>query len=183
MIQFLACVLILTAVLEWYTYRDALRHINFKSTSETRQTEPAEPFTVSVTAENTGKLPIGFVRAEVRYPQEMELPVSSKVRHVTSERLVSHIFSLKRRQRITRTMEVHIDRRGCYRMLGARLYRGDFIGINEQTARYEDLHEIVVFPERVGDHRLQKALTGLNRFAAGGYTGTVCPGGSIPDDK
>ena len=161
MIQVLACVLILTAVLEWYTYRDALRHINFKSTSETRQTEPAEPFTVSVTAENTGKLPIGFVRAEVRYPQEMELPVSSKVRHVTSERLVSHIFSLKRRQRITRTMEVHIDRRGCYRMLGARLYRGDFIGINEQTARYEDLHEIVVFPERVGDHRLQKALTGL----------------------
>ncbi|MBO4289679.1 MAG: DUF58 domain-containing protein [Lachnospiraceae bacterium] len=161
MIQFLACVLILTGLLEWYTHRDALRHVNFTSKSETDRTEPAAPFHVMVTAENTGRLPIGFVRAEVRYPQEMELPVQSKIRHVTSERLVTHIFTLKRRQRVTRTMEVHIDRRGCYRMLGARLYRGDFIGITEQTARYEGLQEIVVYPVRVGGEQLQKALTGL----------------------
>ena len=158
MIQLLACVLLLTGLLEWYTWRDALRHVNFHSESETDRTEPSVPFNVRVTAENTGRIPIGFVRAEVRYPQEMELPVPSKIRHVTSERIATQIFSLKRRQRVTRTMEVRIDRRGCFRMLGARVYRGDFIGINEQTQLYPEIHDIVVFPARVGGERLKKDL-------------------------
>ena len=161
MIQLLVCVLLLTGLLEWYTWQDALKHVNFYSESELDRTEPSAPFHVRVTAENTGRIPIGFVRAEVRYPQEMELPIPSKPRHVTSEKIATQIFSLKRRQRVTRTMEVRIDRRGCYRMLGARVYRGDFIGVSEQTALYPEIHDIVVFPKRVGGERLQKALTGL----------------------
>ncbi len=161
MIRFLICALIIVGALEWYTVRDGLRHVKFKSEPKTDRVEPGEHFDVSMTIENTGRLPVGYVRAGVRYPEEMHVPVQSQLRGVTSERIVDQQFSLKRKQRLTRTLDVYMQKRGCYRMLGARLYRGDFFGLTETTQLYEEFHEIVVYPERVGSDSLSRAVTGL----------------------
>ena len=158
MVIFLVVILILGAALEIYAISDGLKHVSFDYKPSVNQTEPGQEFDIISTVTNTGRVPISYIRADVRYPISAELPEGTEQEEERFNRVSSSVYRLWGRQKVRRTMPVSIEKRGVHIFEGADLLRGDFLGLTEAKENYECRREVLVYPKLSDSNELRDAL-------------------------
>ncbi len=159
MIRFFILLILLAAVLEIFSIRDALRHVDFSYGPKEKKTEPEEPFPVEIRMANTGILPITYLRALVLFSDSMHFPGNAEkdlwdCTYLTHEER----YFLWGRQRKIRTIQVTCPVRGVFHFPGARLERGDFLGLREMDGNADCDGKIVVYPPRFNEEWLSEAM-------------------------
>ncbi len=165
MVSFLIVVLLLAAIVELVSLRDALKRITYYSKPSVRVAEPDSEFTLSVTVENKGKLPISYILAKIRLPMVCVLPEGLTVRDSKFKKECHMVFRFRPLQRIKRELRLKISKRGVYSFDGADVLRGDFLGIRNTIRDYLLSEEVIVYPERTTSDKLLSSV--------GNYCGEV----------
>lgn len=160
----LLCV-IAVAVLERFWSGYAMDYIRFSGECDTILAEPGQTVSWHSTVENHSRLPIPFVRLELRFPNEMQPPDSDRwfrghsrtglQQWHTEERL-----SILPRRSCTRTISFTPTVRGQFHPGSCRLSVGDLLGFQE-TAREIPAGKLVVMPRRAQNKPDLEAVGGL----------------------
>ena len=154
----LLILILLGALLQAFSLHDGLSHVDFDVRTSVSETEPEETFSVETRITNTGILPILSLRASCFYPAAMQLPVPAEVDSGRFARISEERFWLWGRQRLIRSMEVSIGQRGLHYIRGAKLMRGDFLGLYSVSREFPVEREILVYPGRREDPALKEQL-------------------------
>lgn len=140
----------LIALLERFWAKYAMDYIRFSGECDTLLAEPGQTVTWHSRVENHSRLPIPFVRLELRFPNEMQPPKSDRwftghsrtglQQWHTEERL-----SLLPRRSCTRSLCFVPKQRGQFHPGSCRLSIGDLLGFRE-TAREIPAGRLIVMP-------------------------------------
>lgn len=138
------------ALLERFWARYAMDYIRFSSSCDTILAEPGQTVAWRSTVENHSRLPIPFVRLELRFPNEMQPPksdrwVSSHSRTGLQQWHTEERLSVLPRRSCTRTLTFTPRQRGQFTPGSCRLSVGDLLGFRE-TAREIPAGKLVVMP-------------------------------------
>lgn len=153
------------AALEILTRKLPMKGVKHTVSCSKGLVDPEEVFTLDVSVENDSLLPITFLRIreavppdlkwEAQWLQEVKLMRTSYIAH-----LQWTLFLLPREKR-TRTLPVHIDKRGRYAFHGGEVYRGSFLGLKEICTCFPRYQEVVAAPRPCGEGRVLEALGGI----------------------
>lgn len=150
---------------ERYGTLAALDALRFHGETDTILAEPGEKVTLYSSVENRSKLPIPFIRLQIPFPVNAEFYAekSWRRRHLRDgfrSLFLEERFSLKGRQRSTRSLAFSLPHRGVYTVGPYRLSAGDFLGLMESPKNGDGL-EIVVMPEESKDPGVLEAFGGF----------------------
>jgi hypothetical protein len=163
MITFLVVIVSFGILLELLSLKDNLTNIQYRCIPSKMGCEPEEIFQLKTTIANYGNRTIPFLKLEEVLPSKIIIQGVDQVADNQSKRLHLSMMYIRRRQKITRTLNASLPSRGLYQLEGCRLLGGDFMGIKENYKEIKQQEEIVVFPKRITN------LTVLNTLA--GYYG------------
>lgn len=155
----------LLAIMEKIWAPAALKRLNRKGGCDKVFAEPGEVITWNAAVENSGRLPIPFVRLRQHFPVEAQILGTESWRdsHCQKSLRQWHVeekLSLKPRQRSIRTLRFTIPRRGVYPLGSCELAAGDLLGLTEQR-KEEPGQRIVIIPERAQNRQALAALGGF----------------------
>ena len=120
----------------WAPY--ALQYIRFSGQCSTLLAQPGEKITWTSTVENHSRLPIPFLRLELRFPNELrasgsELWVRGHCRSGIQRWTMEERLSLGPQRSRSRSIALTPLRRGEYGPGGCRLSIGDLLGFQETS--------------------------------------------------
>lgn len=169
MVLVVALAVILLAVLEKKWAPLAMKHLGFHGSCSKPWAEPGEKVTYTASVENRGRLPIPFVRAEENFPVEARIYgepewLAQHRREGIYQQHIEERFSLKPRQRLERSVEFSLPRRGVYELGLIRLSVGDLLGFQE-LGQDRQRQKLVIIPDRA------KRPGSLDAF--GGFLGDI----------
>lgn len=161
----LALAITLLVLAEKYGTPASLESLRFRGNPDKILVEPGETVTWESTVENHKRMPVPFVRLQLRFPAEATLLGSTAwiFRHKKTGLhgwYAEEKFSLGGRQSSTRKLRFSLTKRGVYPVAEARLGAGDLLGLQEKAVYYES-QKIVVMPERSTDALAIQALGGF----------------------
>ena len=155
---FLIILIIIGGLLEYISLHDSLKYVQFSYGPAVSETEPEAVFEVESRISNTGLMPILSLRAACFYPEAMQLPVPSEYDSRHFARVIEERFWLWGRQRLVRTMQVSVKKRGVHYFNGAKIERGDFLGLCSNAKEIHDRQEMLVYPALLQDSVLREKL-------------------------
>lgn len=147
----------------WAPY--AMQFVRFCGQCDAILARPGEPVTWSSTVENHSRLPIPFIRLELRFPNELK---AEDLSHLSERQQRTGIqqwhieerLSLRPHQSRSRKIRIVPTRRGQYTPGGCRLSIGDLLGFQE-TVREHAPGSLVVMPEQAKNKKTVEAVSGF----------------------
>jgi len=163
----------LVAFLEWYLLKHSPENLSYSIEPQVSRVEPGEPFTVVSEFTNDKRLPVLYLEAREKVPEQLELvkdpedkrsgPSLHRYPHAPS--VLRRTFFLTPHQKLRASVKCTLPSRGRYLFSGATLAVGDLLGLQTTTVSFEAYREVVVFPRPAELPSLDRAL--------GGYLGDM----------
>lgn len=152
-------------LLERFWANHAMQYIRFSGQCDTLLAEPGQKVTWSSTVENHSRLPIPFVRLELRFPNETKPPerdrwVSSHSRTGLQQWHTEERLSVLPRRSCTRRLIITPTRRGQFTPGSCRLSVGDLLGFRESSMEIP-AGKLIVMPERARNKPALEAVGGF----------------------
>ena len=171
MILYLLALAAVIAITEILTLRRALDGVEYDMRLSRALAEPGEQVELISVITNRRRRFLPFLRLGENVPDGITVAGTVMLESARQRRgeLRSTVY-LMPRQRLTRRTPFSMDRRGRWLFLGARLYGGDFLGLNEKERVVNCFSELVVLPAALpaaGMTRLMGGWMGdhsVNRF-------------------
>lgn len=118
---------------------------------------PGEDLPIEVSISNHKLLPVSWVRVEDRLPMLIAPQAEGDLQstHIPGEGALVSVCSLRWREKVTRSYNLHLRQRGLYQVGPALLESGDIFGFNTHTQRQTDSDYVTVFPELLPINPLQ----------------------------
>lgn len=168
----LAVFALLIAFLEKQSRDHCLDGLKYDVRTDRRCVECGETFRMNTTVTNDKRLPVLFLKLAEYIPAELRIDPAQRGRLFRSESLfqsenttLHQSMYILGYQKVKRSLEVSLEKRGRYLLRGARLTAGDLLGLKEETEQVDLIREIVVKPEREDIHEIERAF--------GGYLGDI----------
>ena len=157
------------ALLEKFWAPAALKALRREGQCDRALAEPGETLTWTSKVENTGSLPIPFVRVKEDLPacaviKEKESFLLTHCRKGDYWWHVEHRLALNPRQSAAKTVRFSLPQRGAFRIGGGSIAAGDLLGFREKDRAYEG-QTVVIMPRR------SENVNALD--AAGGFLGDI----------
>ena len=174
----LLCSLLLTALAEFLSRRDGLRHLHVVFSIDSRLTEPDEAVTLRYTVTNTSRFPILYAGLSLQLDPEVQLCEDADwmAAHASRDYLgtrVDHHFYLPAYRRFSGRIRISFRRRGVYELGRYYLESGDLLGLRPLVREGEPDIRVVCTSRCC-------ALPELETF--GGYLGDISVRRFIMDD-
>ncbi len=170
MLLFIAALVLVAVILEWFSLKDPLSRMRCQIISTKITVDPDEPFELVCSLENTGRLPMSWVRIQLRLPaeaqvnQELSQARGLRVRLpvIRSEPVIveSSYFLLPRQKLISR-FSVSLPTRGRFIVARAHIQYGDFFGFETKYGTLPCFAEVVALPRRAESTPAIDALGGV----------------------
>lgn len=163
---FLICLAVLAGVLEWKLAGWTLADLRYAASCDTLLAEPGQAVTFTSTVENQGLLPVLYIQLVEYLPagaelQEDEAWIAEHVYSRAKELCVKDRTYLLPRRRRTSRLRFSMPQRGWYRLGGAVVSAGDFLGMRESSRQETPGGELVVIPSRCGAPDVLRTLGGF----------------------
>ena len=188
MIVLLIISILVLFLVERWSIRHGLDRITYDVAPSQTLLEPDEEFTVRSTIENHKLWFVPYVSMVENFPSGIQIPGeeeslstgtvntniyvssnSSAYQELASSQLTT-AFYLMPRQRLTRTLQAKLPKRGRYLFLGCRINGGDLLGLQDDYRTLSLFKEVVVMPRRAASPSFDMLLGGMigdisvNRF-------------------
>ena len=188
MIVLLIISILVLFLVERWSIRHGLDRITYDVAPSQPLLEPDEEFTVRSTIENHKLWFVPYVSMVENFPSGIQIPGeeeslstgtvntniyvssnSSAYQELASSQLTT-AFYLMPRQRLTRTLQAKLPKRGRYLFLGCRINGGDLLGLQDDYRTLSLFKEVVVMPRRAASPSFDMLLGGMigdisvNRF-------------------
>ena len=158
MIVFLIVILLLAALMEWLSLRGGAACADGDFSLSKTRAEADEPVEMTVSARNTGRLPITYLALRIAFPPAADLPDTADARMERSLRVVTETFRLWGRSAKERTLRFRISTRGVHTLSGRELARGDFLGLRLISRQLDRRQVLLVYPRRLESPALAEAV-------------------------
>ena len=158
MIVFLIVILLLAALMEWLSLRGGAACADGDFSLSKTRAEADEPVEMTVSARNTGRLPITYLALRIAFPPAADLPDTADARMERSLRVVTETFRLWGRSAKERTLRFCISARGVHTLSGRELARGDFLGLRLISRQLDRRQVLLVYPRRLESPALAEAV-------------------------
>ena len=158
MLIFLIVILVLAALLEFLSLRGGTECIDADFSLSKNRCETSDPIELTVTAVNSGRLPISWLTLRIDFPLSAALPADVQVKSDFSQVVVSETFRLWGREKKSRSLSFSVPKRGVHSISGRDVSRGDFLGIRTEEAYFELRRMLLVYPQRLESSALIEAL-------------------------
>ena len=158
MLIFLIVILLLAALLEYRSLRGGTACIDGDLSLSKNRVEADEPVALTVTVENNGRMPISYLAVRVGFPLCAALPEEADADQQRSLLLLSEVFRLWGRRSKSRSVSFRIAQRGVHTISGRDISRGDFLGLRNETARFDARRQMLVYPRPLRSSALSEAL-------------------------
>ena len=164
MIVLLIISILVLFLVERWSIRHGLDRITYDVAPSQTLLEPDEEFTVRSTIENHKLWFVPYVSMVENFPSGIQIPGeeeslstgtvntniyvssnSSAYQELASSQLTT-AFYLMPRQRLTRTLQAKLPKRGRYLFLGCRINGGDLLGLQDDYRTLSLFKEVVVMP-------------------------------------
>jgi uncharacterized protein (DUF58 family) len=158
MLIFLIVILLLAALLEFFSLRGGAASVDADITLSKTRAEAGEALTLQSTVRNNGRLPISYLALSVGFPETVSLPADVKTERDVNYTAVTEEFRLWGRQQRSRRLSFSLERRGVHVICGRKLARGDFLGLSLSERRADCRRELLVYPRPLQSGALVEAL-------------------------
>ena len=158
MLVFFIVLLLLAALLEYLSLRGGLSCVDADFTLSKTRTEPDTPVELTTDVRNTARLPISYGALRIAFPLSASFPDGADVRRDPQQCTLSDVFRLWGRRRAVRSLRFSMGRRGVYTLAGRELARGDFLGLQLVSGRFDVRRTLLVYPPRLESAALSQAL-------------------------
>ena len=158
MLIFLIVILLLAALLEYRSLRGGTACVDGELSLSENRVEADEDVTLTVTAENRGRLPISYLALRVGFPLCAQLPPDATVETQRSLLILCEVFRLWGRRSRSRSLVFRIGKRGVHTVSGRSIARGDFLGLRTETGRFDARKQLLVYPRPLKSPALNEAL-------------------------
>ena len=163
-------------VFEYFSLQHSPQRLLAQFKTDLALSEPGEQVCLTMKLQNTGRLPILFISASIRFEDglragENDEATASCIRDTASGFSFRRRYFLLPHQAVTEKIRFHADRRGIYRIGRCYLECGDFLGLRSAvrsidvgerlvcTARYdENLPEFQPLGGTDGDFSVQRYI-------------------------
>ncbi|WP_139902184.1 DUF58 domain-containing protein [Clostridium thermarum] len=127
----------------------ALQNIGYKRELSKTTVEAGEEFEITTVVENAKRLPVTFLQVNEKFPAELEYSRRANIVAVTGSLYHKTTMFLMPCQRVKRTYNVALTRRGRYVFQDVQLVAGDLLGLGVVNQEVQYWQEIVVYPKTV----------------------------------
>ncbi len=158
MFIFLIVFLALAGLLEYLSLLGGTRNVKTDFVLSRTRSEPDEPIEMTETVENLGRIPITYFTTEIAFPAGANLPAGVTVVTNPVQSTVTDVFRLWWRQKVQRSMQFSVSKRGVYIVTGKRVARGDFLGLRTESVSMDLRRSVLIYPRRLEDAALLQAL-------------------------
>jgi uncharacterized protein (DUF58 family) len=131
----------------WNHY--ALRRVQYKREVDPRRAFIGETVDLILTIENRKLLPVGWMRIEDEWPEDLRLATREEDLHPSASpkrAFLRNTFSLRWYERVRYRYRVLCEKRGFYRLGPARVTSGDLFGLFKTDYVFPDLNWLIVYP-------------------------------------
>lgn len=161
MIIFLVVLIIFGIVLELLSLRDKFTNVEYYSVPSKLGCEPDEIFQIKTIVSNYSPRTIPFLKMEEEFPKDINLQNGATIYISGGSCLYISTLFIQRQQKITRTIQVSIPKRGLYFLDGCRFHSGDFLGLKENDKEIKQREEIIIYPRALTEEKVLNALAGF----------------------
>lgn len=129
--------------------RHALDNLKYTRRFHYTRGFPGEQTSVRVTVENNKLLPVSWLRTSDAWPNAVG-PEDEKIlapSHIQEQGFLVNLYSLRWHERISRSYNLLLRKRGIYRIGPLTMDTGDMFGLYEQRKEQEQPAYLTVFPE------------------------------------
>lgn len=158
MYVFLIVILVLAALLELMSLRGGSANVRTALELSEKRIEPGAEASLSVTAENVGRLPVSYLCVKPNFPLCASFPGGVSAVRELYFHTVPVVFRLWGRQKKTRQLSFRIEKRGVHRILVSELEKGDFLGLRTVSEQVSLRRDLLVYPSRLESGALLEAL-------------------------
>lgn len=159
MFIFLVVLVTLGIVIEILSLKNTIAHIDYRCIPVKYGCEPGEVFQLRTTITNYGARTIPFLKLIEILPKEIDIQNGITLEKDIGRSLSVSVIYIRGRQKITRTQQATLPRRGLYFLAGCRLMSGDFLGIKENSRDIKQWEEIIIFPKLLKDSKVHQILS------------------------
>jgi uncharacterized protein (DUF58 family) len=131
----------------WNRY--ALRRVTYERQTEPRRAFIGEIVDLTLTVENRKLLPVGWMRIDDEWPEELRLAAGEEDLRASStprRGTLRNTFSLRWYERVRRHYKVLCTERGYFRLGPAQVVSGDIIGLYRSEYTFSNLNWLIVYP-------------------------------------
>ncbi len=157
---FLVVLVTFGVILEFLSLRNNFTNIKYRCTPTKLGCEPGEVFQIVSTFTNYGYRTIPFLKVREVFPGGLHIQGVENESDQQRNFLYTSVLYIRRRQKITRTIQASLPHRGRYLLEGCTILGGDFLGIREKLEEIKQQEEIIIFPMLLESEYIQQALSG-----------------------
>ena len=163
MLWLVLIVIAVALVLEWRSMSFPAEWVNYRREPSKRSVEPGEEFLLKTTIENATKRNIPYLFVAEPLHETVKIVDKTGLDLTRNKNTVwqRSTYFVRKRQRVRRNLRVAIHERGMYKFEKAELRFGDFLGIKEIVREIKGHQNVVVYPNRLEDSRLQQVLSDI----------------------
>ncbi len=155
---FVIVLLLLAALLEFFSLRAGADSIGAEFHLTRTRVEVSDPVEIVTTVRNGGLLPVSYCLLRVCFPLSARLPEQADVSEDIKLYIVNDVFRLWGRSAKEHRMRFQMERRGVFTFSGREVGRGDFLGIRIASRQFELRRSLIVYPPRLESAALSEAL-------------------------
>jgi uncharacterized protein (DUF58 family) len=131
----------------WNRY--VLHKITYRRQLDPRRAFIGETVEMTVTVDNRKLLPVGWIRIEDEWPEDLHLDVGEEdlhPSHIPDQAVLRNTFSLHWYERVRRRYRIRCDARGYYRLGPAHAVSGDIFGMFRTDHSFANINWLIVYP-------------------------------------
>lgn len=167
MIAFAIVLLVLVSTVQYFSLKNVLKGISYRSSGSKLLVEPDEDFEIVTTITNTSSRFVPYLGLDEPLPGNAKVlcdKTKTRVDVYGDLRYSSTVYLLKK-SHLERRLPISLPERGQYFFKSAYIKTGDFLGIVQDRKNFYSLNSVVVYPKaaRVED------VTGI----LGGFIGDI----------
>lgn len=129
------------------TRKRALDKLEIKRECSKYILNPGEEFKMTTVVENKKWLPVSFLYIEEQIPAEIQRGTNEVHELRGAYKYYVNSYSISWYERLSRTYNARINRRGVYLLRNMNISVGDVFGFAYESSQLDDVQEIVVYPE------------------------------------
>ena len=158
MAVFFIVLLLLAALLEFFSLRTGADSIGADFTLSSARVEVSDPVEIITTVRNGKLLPVSYCLLRVAFPLSTQFPKDADVSMEINQFLLSDVYRLWGRSAKEHRLTFQMERRGVYTVSGREVGRGDFLGIRISYRQFTVHRTVIVYPPRLQSAALSEAL-------------------------
>ena len=163
MILILFTIIAFALVVQRFSLRFPTHQLHYRIEPSKRSVEQDEEFSLTTVIDNASKRRIPFLLAEEQIPNAVVFSdaESMVLKPLSDSNIHMSTLFIKKKQKVTRTINVSINKRGIFHFQNARLHVGDFLGFKELEVGFRQDRSIVAYPRRLSDKKLDLIISDI----------------------